>query len=258
MPTVNVALIQTETHWHDPAANHRLFDAWLEQVPQACDLVVLPEMWSTGFTMDSAAVAEPMDGATVTWMRARARSLGVAIAGSVVIGDGGAFYNRLIVAKADGAIACYDKRHLFRMAGEHEHYAPGAARVVIDIAGIRVCLMVCYDLRFPVFFRNRGDYDVLLIVANWPAARQGAWQTLLRARAIENQSYVVAVNRIGRDGADIDYAGGSVVYDCVGDTVVSADGARGVFGAALDRTTLIAHRTAFPAWQDADQFQLNL
>lgn len=258
MPTVNVSLIQSETHWHDPAANHALFDEWLEQVPQPSDLVVLPEMWSTGFTMSSAAVAEPIDGPTVTWMRARARSFATAIAGSVVISEGGAFYNRMIVAKADGSLAHYDKRHLFRMAGEHDHYAPGTARVVIDIAGLRVCLMVCYDLRFPVFFRNRGDYDVLLVVANWPAARQGAWQTLLRARAIENQSYLVAVNRIGRDGMGVDYAGGSTAYDCAGETIVSAEGARGVFSATLDRASLLAHRAAFPAWQDADQFQLKL
>ncbi|NJN52009.1 MAG: amidohydrolase [Gammaproteobacteria bacterium] len=258
MPAVKFALIQTETHWHDPAANRAMFDQWFAELPADADVVVLPEMWSTGFTMRTAEVAEAMAGPTVTWMREQARAFRKAIAGSVVIREGDACYNRLIWVDATGAVVAYDKRHLFRMAGEHEHYRAGTDRVVVEIGGLRVRLAVCYDLRFPVFLRNRGDYDVLLIVANWPAARQAAWDTLLRARAIENQAYVVGVNRIGTDGAGVAYAGGSVVYDFAGEPRLSAAHDRGVFAAELDGQSLHSHRSAFPAWQDADQFQLKL
>lgn len=253
---LNLSFIQTATRWHDAAANRELFDGWFEQLPEATELVVLPEMFSTGFTMASAEVAEPMTGTTVCWLREAAQKLGKTICGSLVIVEDDQYFNRFVWVSPTDSIVTYDKRHTFRMAGEHEHYTAGGDRVVIELNGWRMCPMICYDLRFPVWFRNRNDYDVLLCVANWPAARQSAWQTLLRARAIENQSYVVGVNILGVDGADVRYAGGSAVHDPQGEFLLDAGTGEGVFNVALDRQSLEAHRTAFPAWQDADEYAL--
>ena len=201
MSSVNVSLVQTHTHWHDPAANRALFDIWLDEVPQGTHLVVLPEMFSTGFTMAGRKVAETMDGETIAWMRSRAASLDAVVCGSLVIADGPQVFNRMLWVEPGGSVTSYDKRHLFRMAQETDHYAAGTKRVVVVLNGLRLCLAVCYDLRFPVWLRNRRDYDALVVVANWPAARVDAWLTLLRARAIENQAYVVGVNILGEDGA---------------------------------------------------------
>jgi predicted amidohydrolase len=255
---VKVSLIQTATHWHDPEANHRHFHELLNQVPADTGLVVLPEMFSTGFTMSSREVAQPMEGATVNWLIDEAAARQKALCGSVVIEESGAFYNRFLWVTPDGVTACYDKRHRFRMAGEHDHYSAGENRLIVEYQGWRICPMVCYDLRFPVFFRNRGDYDVLVCVANWPAARAVHWETLLKARAIENQCYVVAVNIIGTDGNDVDYAGGSCVLDPQGEPLAIAGDADGVFSATLDQGQLADYRQRFPAWQDADAFSLTV
>lgn len=257
MQPLSVSLIQTATRWHDPAANRALFDAHLAEVPDEAALVVLPEMFSTGFTMAAREVAEPMSGPTVTWLRSRAQALGKTLCGSVVIEEGGACYNRFVWMPPDGRAVTYDKRHRFRMAGEHEHYAAGDGRPSITLGDWRVRAAVCYDLRFPVWLRNRGDYDLLVVVANWPAARQTAWSTLLRARAIENLAYTVGVNIVGTDGAGIEYRGGSVVYDSEGTALLDAGDAPGVFTVTLDGAALQAHRLRFPAWQDADDFDLS-
>ena len=257
MPSLRLALIQTRTVWHDPAANRVMFDAWLEAVPAGTDLVVLPEMFSTGFTMASGEMAEPMDGATVGWMREAAVRAQVVICGSVVIEDGGHHFNRFIWARPDGTLVWYDKRHLFRMAAEHEHYSAGSERLVIELGSWRVCPMVCYDLRFPVWFRNRGDYDVLLCVANWPAARQVAWNALLKARAVENLAYAVGVNRVGVDGNGVVYRGGTAAYSFTGDTMLETFDVEGVFTVTLDRTAVEDYRAAFPAWRDADEFSVS-
>lgn len=227
----------------------------LDAVDQDVDLVLLPEMFSTGFTMSSAEVAEPMTGETVTWIRDQATQRGLTIVGSVVVEDG-SYFNRLIWMPPDGRATPYDKRHLFRMAGEHEHYAAGRERVVVPIGSWRVCLSVCYDLRFPVWLRCRNDYDLLLCVANWPSARQSAWNTLLRARAIENQCYVAAVNRIGTDGNGIEYCGGSAIYDWNGVALVEGTDDAAVLHASLDLDTMQAYRQSFPAWRDADEFEV--
>ncbi len=256
MPALKVAIVQTHTHWHDPAANRAMFDIWFDDVPAGADLIVLPEMFSTGFTMASAEVAETMEGETVRWMQQRAGELGKTLCGSVVIEAGGAYFNRMLWVPPDGRISFYDKRHLFRMAGETEHYQPGSDRVIVRINDMRVCLAVCYDLRFPVWLRNRGDYDVLLVVANWPAARVGAWTALLRARAIENQAYAVGVNIVGTDGAEVAYSGGSAVFDPQGQVVLAPSPKAEVVAAELDLEALEDYRRAFPAWQDADEFQL--
>ncbi|HEX7037176.1 MAG TPA: amidohydrolase [Pseudomonadales bacterium] len=256
MQPLTVSLIQTATRWHDPPANRALFDAHFAEVPDEAALVVLPEMFSTGFTMAAREVAEPMSGPTVRWLRSRAEALGKTLCGSVVIEEGGACYNRFVWMPPDGRAVIYDKRHRFRMAGEHEHYAAGRARPALTVGEWRIRAAVCYDLRFPVWLRSRGDYDLLVVVANWPAARQSAWSTLLRARAIENLAFTLGVNIVGTDGAGIEYRGGSVVYDSEGTALLEAGERTGVFTVTLDGEALRAHRQRFPAWQDADDFDL--
>ena len=256
MSTLNVALIQSELHWHDPEGNRARFDHAFDALSRPCDLVVLPEMFSTGFTMSSKSQAETMSGPTVSWMRASASRLDAVVCGSIIVEEGGSFYNRFIWAQADGGLRTYDKRHLFRMADEHRHYSAGAERTLIELQGVRVFPQVCYDLRFPVFARNRGDYDVAIFVANWPTPRALAWKALLRARAIENQCYVVGVNRIGTDGNAVDYDGDSAVFAFDGTSMLEAGHAGGVFSVALDLDALRAYREEFPAWRDADEFDL--
>ncbi len=254
MRTLNVALVQADLHWHDPTANRALFDDLIGDVE--ADLIVLPEMLSTGFTMASREVAETMDGDTVAWLRALAAKKGATVSGSVVIRDAGRCYNRLVWMPPDDRETIYDKRHLFRMAGEHEHYAAGESRVNVQLGDWRIRLSVCYDLRFPVWLRSRGDYDALLCVANWPAARQTAWNTLLRARAVENLCYTIAVNRVGRDGNGVDYRGGSGVYGPEGDALAEVFDREAVVTVSLDLDQLDAYRQQFPAWRDADGFEI--
>ena len=256
MQALRVALVQAAPAWHDAAANRALFDHAMARLAGEADLVVLPEMLSTGFTMHSRQVAETMDGPTVAWLREKARSLGAAVTGSVVIEDAGRIYNRQLWVDGDGEVLVYDKRHLFRMAGEHGHYAAGDERVVARLGEWRILLCVCYDLRFPVWLRCQGDYDALLCVANWPAARQTAWNTLLRARAIENLCYAVAVNRVGVDGNEVAYRGGSAVYDPQGQTLVEVFDEATVAMATLHLDVVREQRRAFPAWQDADRFEV--
>ena len=254
MSPLTINLIQAATRWHDPAGNRDDFEPLLASCASA-DVILLPEMFSTGFTMESKSLAEPMDGPTVRWMLARSVALGSVIAGSLIVDDGG-YFNRLIWATPDGAVQYYDKRHLFRMAGEDQYFNAGDERVIVSYHGWRLCLSICYDLRFPVWLRNRGDYDALLCVANWPAGRAAAWQTLLRARAIENQAYCVGLNIVGRDGSGLDYAGGSAVYAPDGEPLVLARDNACQLEATLDATSLMALRQAFPVALDADSFVL--
>ncbi len=257
MRNLTVTLIQADTVWHDAAANRRAYGERLARLAgNARDVVVLPEMFSTGFTMASHAQAEPMDGPTIAWMQAQSAALDAAVCGSLVISADGGYYNRFIWATPDGAVTHYDKRHLFRMAGEQEHYAPGSARRIIEWRDWIICPQICYDLRFPAFIRNRDEYDLLLYVANWPAPRSTQWQTLLAARAIENQCYVAAVNRTGLDGNDVPYAGGSGCWDPLGKRIVEAGEADQVLEVTLDAPALRAYRAAFPAWKDADRFYI--
>ena len=256
MSALTLALIQTDIRWHDAAANRDLFDAHFDQVPSAADVVVLPEMFSTGFTMATGEVAESMDGPTLQWLAAAARRLDKVVCGSVVIAESARYWNRFVWMCPDGSAIYYDKRHLFRMAGEHRHYSAGDKRVVVELNGWRINPMVCYDLRFPVWMRNRGDYDVSLIVANWPAARQIAWNALLRARAVENQCYTVGVNRVGSDGNGLTYRGGSAVYDFSGAAQLEVFDQVGVLSVRLDRAALEQQRQVFPAAQDADPFEI--
>ena len=264
MRDLNVALVQTATHWHDAAANRSLFDTLIEPLCGKADLIVLTETMLSGFTREARSQAETIEGESMAWLAALAARAGAVITGSMVMREGENCFNRLVWMRPDGRYDTYDKRHLFRMAGEHERYTGGGKRLIVDLHGWSICPAVCYDLRFPVWLRNRHDrdrpgeldYDLLLLVANWPAARRYAWQTLLRARAIENLSYVVGVNRVGVDGNSISYAGDSAALDFLGQPLVDlGDAARSEI-VTLSASALREHRERFPAWQDADRFEL--
>ena len=267
-PTENlrVSIVQGDTRWHDPAANRDYYGTLVRQLAGQTDLIVLPETFTSGFTNETLGNAESMQGATLPWLQALAAEVDAVITGSVVIRAGERCVNRLIWMRPDGSYEIYDKRHLFRMAKEHERYSGGDKRLIVELKGWRVCPMVCYDLRFPVWIRNRFnhsvadrfDYDLLIFVANWPSARRGPWRTLLRARAIENLCYVAGVNRVGTDGNDLHYAGDSAIIDQVGETVVELGAQVQVVTSTLAGTALLAHRERFPAWMDADQFDLKV
>jgi omega-amidase len=260
---LTVSLVQASTLWHDLAGNRRLYGDLVRALARPVDLVVLPETLLSGFSNDAVKDAETMDGEGVAWMRGLAADIGAVVTGSLVIREGEAVYNRLIWARPDGTHAHYDKRHLFRMAGEHQRYAGGSDKLIVELAGWRICPMICYDLRFPVWIRNRYDraaarfdYDLLLFVANWPSPRRHAWRTLLRARAIENLSYCVGVNRVGVDGNQLTYAGDSAAIDFLGETLVELGSAPALTTITLSASALAAHRERFPAWMDADEFEL--
>ena len=261
MNTLNVTLVQAGLIWHDAAVNRRKFEALLAPLAGRTDLVALPEMFTTGFTMQPETAAEVADGPTVDWMRAQAAKLGAVICGSIATRDAGRCFNRLVCMRPDGTHERYDKRHLFRMAHEHDHYTAGTRRVIVEIKGWKVRPLVCYDLRFPVWSRNRfgGDeaYDLLLYVANWPERRRYAWQTLIKARAIENLSYVVAVNCVGQDGNGISYTGDSAAIDFLGQLITEPSEQEFVTTVTLDRAALQAFRDKFPAHLDADEFELH-
>ncbi len=258
LPDLQLALIQTTLVWQDAGANREHFARLLEQA-RGADLIVLPEMFSTGFSMDSAALAEPEDGPTSQWLRQQAQDLGAVVCGSLIIqAADGSYRNRLLWARPDGSLAHYDKRHLFRMAGEHKHYSAGEQQVVLEVKGWRVRPLICYDLRFPVWSRDAGGTDLLLYTANWPAARRHHWNRLLPARAIENLCYVAAVNRVGEDGKGHAYSGDSQVLDFQGESLLAAQDVDGVFRVRLSAAELAAYRQRFPAHLDADSFSLNV
>jgi len=261
---LRVSLVQAATLWHDPAGNRALYGDLARGLRGASDLVVLPETFTSGFTNETLGNAEDMAGESVAWLKALAVEVGAVVTGSMVIRDQGRHFNRLMWARPDGTLDVYDKRHLFRMANEHERYADGKEKLIVELKGWRVCPMVCYDLRFPVWIRNRYgatapgrfDYDLFVIVANWPAPRRTAWRTLLRARAIENLCYAAGVNRVGRDGNGHDYAGDSAAIDFLGEALVDLGSQPQVVTTTLSGSALAQHRTRFPAQLDADAFQL--
>jgi omega-amidase len=261
---LHVCLVQGSTRWHDPNANRHYYGELIDGQKQGADIYILPETFTSGFSNEALKNAETMEGDTRTWMLQQAKKNNAVITGSVQIRDGASVFNRLLWAQPDGQCFQYDKRHLFRMANEHQRYAAGDARLTIEYQGWRICPLVCYDLRFPVFSRNRFaheienrfDYDLLIYVANWPSARSLAWNTLLPARAIENLAYVAAVNRVGVDGNQIAYAGDSKVIDFLGTPIAAMANEEACLFSTLSADTLIAHRTMFPAFLDADQFEL--
>ena len=257
MSTLTLTIIQEDLHWHDVASNLEQFARVIDGIGDLPDLVVLPEMFTTGFSMAAPDLAETMDGRSVTWMKETAKAGGAAICGSLIIRERDKYYNRFICAMPDGTLVTYDKRHLFRLADEQAHYAAGDEIVTFELNGFRICPLVCYDLRFPVWSRNRGHYDLLIYVANWPSRRHHAWRTLLRARAIENLSYCAGVNRVGRDGNDIPYAGGSAVLDYLGEDMADLGEARGTATVTLEHAALMKFRDRFAFHRDADAFTLD-
>ncbi|NNB58442.1 amidohydrolase [Pseudomonas fragi] len=256
LPDLTVALVQTTLAWHDRQANFDHFDELLEQA-RGADLVVLPEMFTTGFSMESSTLAEPESGPTTDWLRKQAKRLNAVVTGSVIVlAADGSHRNRLLWARPDGEVLHYDKRHLFRMAGEHEHFTPGERQVQFEVKGWRIRPLICYDLRFPVWSCDPHDTDLLLYTANWPGARRLHWNRLLPARAIENLCYVAAVNRVGADGKGLVYTGDSHILDFQGESLLSAGEADGVFTMSLNAADLGAYRERFPANLDADDFEL--
>jgi predicted amidohydrolase len=258
MKDLSITIIQTKLFWENVDSNLEWFEKKLNSVAAGTtDLIVLPEMFSTGFTMKPETVAEPADGKSFRWLKEKAKEKKCVITGSVSVEENGKYYNRLFWMRPDGSFSTYNKRHLFRFAGEHEHYTAGNKRIIEEINGWRICPLICYDLRFPVWARNRSDYDVLLYTANWPERRSFAWKHLLIARAIENLSYVVGVNRIGNDGNGISHSGDSVVLDFLGapisKTKPNEDSAETV---TLQYQPLVDFRKAFPAFSDADFFKI--
>lgn len=251
-------LVQPDIAWEDKETNLRHYEQLLQGRTAPGQVIVLPEMFATGFSMAPERLAEPMSGRTVTWMRDLAASARCIVAGSAIIEEEGHYYNRFLWMQPDGQCGIYDKRHLFAYAGEGEHFTPGEKRVIARVNGWRICLQVCYDLRFPVWARNSGDeYDVLLYVANWPERRSLAWKTLLQARAIENMCYAVGVNRVGVDGKGIEYRGASSVFGPLGECLWQEEpGREAVHTISLDAEALRQSRTHFPFLKDADKFVL--
>lgn len=258
MSSLRVTLVQQPLAWHDPRANRAHFETLLLPLAGRTDLVLLPETFTTGFSMEAERLAEPAGGPTADWLSSLAGRLDAAVAGSVITEQDGRYYNRLLWATPGAQLRHYDKRHLFRMGREHEHFTPGRAAWSVPWRGFNVCPLVCYDLRFPVFSRRRAelDYELLVYVANWPAARAAAWRQLLRARAIENLAYVIGVNRVGADGHGVAHSGDSAAIDFLGQPLAEAADAAALISVELQAAPLAAFRHKFPAHLDADRFTL--
>ncbi len=253
---LRIALVQTTLVWQDAKKNRIAFQKLLEQIDSKTDLVILPEMFTTGFTMEAQKVAENMDGLTVNWMQMIAKTYNTAVTGSIIIREKNTFYNRLIFVHPDGRVQHYDKRHLFVLAKEDQYFSPGVEPLCITYKGWRIKPLVCYDLRFPVWSRNIDNYDLLFYVANWPKPRIHAWDTLLQARAIENVCFVAGVNRIGVDDEGHQYIGHSAVYDMLGKGLTpKGEEHERIIYADLDKSMLNTVRERFPFLEDRDSFE---
>lgn len=253
---MKVAIIQSPLAWEDPQSNRNYFEAKINTITSEVDVIVLPEMFTSGFTINPQVVAETMQGETILWMQTLAKAKKSAITGSLVIAEGATFYNRMVFVFPTGEIQQYDKRHLFTLADEHEVYTAGTQKTIIEHKGWRICPLICYDLRFPVFSRNVENYDLLIYVASWPKTRIAAWDTLLKARAIENMSYTIGVNRLGVDGNNLEYVGHSQVVDYLGNSVIEPQKEEGVFIADLDKQAMLDTRKKLDFLKDKDQFEL--
>lgn len=256
---LTIALVQTDLHWKDKVANLAMLEEKLWEIEKGVDLIILPEMFPTGFSMEAAELAEPMNLTVCKWMRQLAAQKNATIAGSAIIQVNGKYYNRLLWVGPDGMIQHYDKRHLFRMAGEDQTFSAGERLPVFELKGWKICPQVCYDLRFPIWSRNRmidGQlaYDLIFYVASWPAARISAWDALLPARAIENLSYSLGVNRVADDGNGVKYNGHSAVYDYKGNQLEFMGERETITLVRLDAGELDTFREKFPAWMDSDDF----
>lgn len=251
---MKIALIQSVLHWENPEENRNHFEQKINEINEVVDLVVLPEMFSTGFTMNPSQVAETMLGETVLWMISLAKAKRIAITGSLVIEENGNFYNRLLFVFPSGELQHYDKRHLFTLAGEDKVYTKGTQKLIVDYLGWKICPLICYDLRFPVFSRNTEFYDLVLYVANWPKIRTNAWDTLLKARAIENVCYSIGVNRLGLDYHQFEHIGHSQAIDFLGEYLIKPQEIEGVFIVELDKEKMHETRKKLAFLNDKDSF----
>lgn len=255
---MKIALVQSDLYWEDALKNRNNFESQINQIDSEVNLIVLPEMFSTGFTMNALAMAETMKGETILWMKSIAKQKNCAVTGSLIITENNQYYNRMFFVFPSGEIQYYDKRHLFTLAGEDKTYTSGTEKVVVDYLDWKICLQVCYDLRFPVFARNVENYDLLLYVANWPKVRTNAWDILLKARAVENLSYVVGVNRIGFDAHNYEHIGHSQVVDFLGNYILEPQETEGVFIVELDKSVMLETRKKLDFLSDMDAFTINI
>jgi omega-amidase len=257
MQDLKITILQSDLHWENVGANLSMFEEKIWTIREQTDIIVLPEMFTTGFTMNAASLAEPMNLTAFKWMKQQAAQTGAVVTGSLIIKEKEHYFNRLIWMQPDGKFFTYDKRHLFRMAEEHLVYSPGMEKLIIEWKGWKIRPLICYDLRFPVWSRNRkNEYDLLIYVANWPEARRVPWKSLLQARAIENLSYVVGVNRIGKDDKEITYCGESSIISPKGEVLWQKENSEEVFTYTLSKSELYSFRAKFPANMDADEFSL--
>lgn len=268
---LTISTIQTTLHWENKEANRQMLEQKISSIRDKTEIVILPEMFSTGFSMKPAALAETMEGETVQWMKKIASEKKIILTGSIIVEENENYFNRLIWMLPNGKYGYYDKRHRFAFAGEDQYYTAGNKRLIASVKGWKINLQVCYDLRFPVWARQTSpsnslskgegeiatpEYDVLIYVANWPERRNTAWKTLLQARAIENQSYVVGVNRVGKDGNDIYHSGDSMIIDPLGEILYHKKDEEDIFTISLNKEHLQNVREKFPFWKDADEFQI--
>jgi omega-amidase len=255
--TLKITIIQSHLLWENPVANRELFSEKINLISESTDIIVLPEMFTTGFTMNATPLAEQEQGETLQWMQQIARNKNAAITGSVIIKEDDNYYNRLFFVFPEGTYNKYDKRHTFTLAKEHETYTAGTEKLLINYKGWKICPLICYDLRFPVWARNTEDYDILLYVANWPNKRVSAWDALLKARAIENMAFCIGVNRIGLDGNGFEYSGHSAIYNVLGEQLTTQDYEKEIIETVtLEKKHITTLRDHLQFLQDRDLFQL--
>ena len=254
---MQIALIQCALVWENPTENRKYFENKIKDIKDDVDLIILPEMFTSGFTMNPELVAESMDGTTICAVKSWAKSKNCAITGSLVIKENGSFYNRMIFVFPDGTTEYYDKKHLFSLAGENNKYTAGVSKKIISFKDFKICLQICYDLRFPVFSRNFEDYDLLIYCANWPEIRVNAWNILLKARAVENMCFVVGVNRIGTDNNNLSYTGQSQIVDFMGNYLIEPQTNEGVFITTIEKAGMADTREKLGFLRDRDNLKLN-
>lgn len=253
---LKVALIQADLAWENPVENRKRFQKKIESISETVDVIILPEMFTTGFTMNASSVAELMNGETILWMQKIAKEKQTALTGSIIISEENSFYNRLVFVHPSGEIEMYDKRHTFTLAGEDKVFTAGNKKLIIHYKGWKICPLICYDLRFPILARNAEDYDLLFYVASWPTPRINAWDTLLKARAIENMSYTIGVNRVGKDANNYLYSGHSSAIDCLGNELCKNEGNEAILILTLEKEYQDKIRNRFGFLNDKDAFTL--
>jgi omega-amidase len=254
---MKITLIQTPLFWENPNKNRVYLTEKINAISSDVDLIVLPEMFTSGFTMKPKNVAETMQGETISWLKETAKEKNCAITGSLVIEENNNYYNRLVFVFPSGEIQTYDKRHLFTLAGEDKVYTSGKDKLIVDYKGFKICPLICYDLRFPVFSRNVEEYDILIYVASWPKPRTNAWDILLKARAVENMSYVIGVNRVGVDDNNLEYVGHSQAVDFLGNYIQEPKETEEVFMVDFDKEKLLETRSKLAFLNDRDNFLLS-